>query len=591
MRHRSIDERVVRSFRDPRPVLILGGVATVIIAVFAMTTTHGRETIGAPVRSALPAPGSAATTTQADTADASPTTVRTRRFRSRIHGYAAAYPGEWLVEPATTTWTPVESDVMQPAGIDHFQPRPNARGIMAASTPLPEGMSIDEWIAQTLPSRQRGDDVRACSRPGGGGTTMGLPPERWVKRPLGRREARERDSCFTIDVVVQVGGRAYLFTGTSERAARTPTELRRPFDEFLASITFDEVAAVAPTPPPTHVPDATPVAFTERWTSPRYGYTARIPDGWTVAPATATAKLDRSMPFPGRFALESMDIISEGLSKRLWVVSMPIAETADLDAWVAVHFPRRQLGETNQCGGRATPVPEAWVPVIFAGRPGRERDICGRIDVVFVGGSRAYVISGRSPTAFSTPLVDRAMLDAFVASIDVHPEAATAEPSVAPYVPRTTYNSTLYGYALDAPWALDVVPGTTAWKPGESWSKRGVADRFERRGGFSIVSTTLPRGVTLDDWIAANVPAPTQTDDACRFGFAMVGVPTGLWQEADIGGHPGRIRDGCEVDAVVAIGQRVYLLSARTLRPDYRISNLKEIARYIDFRPKSATAP
>ena len=218
---------------------------------------------------------------------------------------------------------------------------------MAASTPLPDGMSMDEWIETTLPSRQRGDDVRACSRPGGGGTIHGPAARAMGQAPCWTDERLvERDSCFTIDVVVQVGGRVYLFTGASERAAQTPTELRRQFDAFLASITFDRGDVAAPTPTPTPSLAPTPVKFTEAWTSPRYGYDAKIPTAWTVAPATATAKLDRSMPFPERFALETMDVyLRKGSIKRLWVVSMPIAETADLDAWVAVHFPGGNSGD------------------------------------------------------------------------------------------------------------------------------------------------------------------------------------------------------------------------------------------------------
>ena len=146
--------------------------------------------------------------------------------------------------------------------------------------------------------------------------------------------------------------------------------------------------------------------------------------------------------------------------------------------------------------------------------------------------------------------------------------------------------------SIDVPWTLDVMARKDGLEPRASPGPSVASPTASSAGvGSASYRRRLPRGTSLDDWVAANVPAPTQSGNACRFGFAIVGVPTGSWQEVDIGGHPGRIRDGCEVDAVVVIGRRVYVMSARSLRPETRISNLKQILGHIEFRPEEATAP
>ena len=234
------------------------------------------------------------------------------------------------------------------------------------------------------------------------------------------------------------------------------------------------------------------------------------------------------MPFPERFAPETMDIYSEGLIKRLWVVSMPIAETADLDAWVAVHFPRRARGETAR---------DAEARRHRRPRPGsRSPSVIDR-----AANETSAAVSTLSSSAGHAPTSSR----------DVRRRRSARPSSIARCSmrswPRST--STRKPRPRSRQWRhmcrerptprrcmatrsmrhgrWTSCPGQTAWTPGESWSKRGVADRFDRRGGFSIVSTTLPRGVTLDDWIAANVPAPTQAGNRVGSGSRSSAIPTG----------------------------------------------------------------
>ena len=333
-----------------------------------------------------------------------------------------------------------------------------------------------------------------------------------------------------------------------------------------------------------------PIPRLATYRSSRYGYEAQVPDGWTVNPATATAKLDRLRPFPPRSDPETMDVYADGPTQRLWVASAPFAKTADLDAWVAVHLPPRQPRPLRPCRATSGRSRDAWAPIELAVRVARERHDCGDTDVVMVAGSRVYVLAARSAGAHRAPARDREVVAAFLASMAFHPEVATAEPSWPLYEPRTSYASTLYGYAIDAPWDWDVSPGSAAEATDASGAK-GIPDRFAGPSDFTIFSTKLPKGVSLADWVEANDLESPRSGGTCRLGWAIVQVPTGAWQQADFDGRPGLVRDGCVIHAVIKVGRRVYVVSYRSSRPDFRVAGLRKVIDRITFRPEGATAP
>ncbi len=159
---------------------------------------------------------------------------------STHHGYRAPVPWRWERRMATRPLA--ELRVVQGTGSDVRFDRLADDGthlIWVASTPVGAGVTAAD-VARSLPRRQAGaaDDLAGLSCTLAGETVTGLAPEAWIPTSIGDVPAMERDSCFFIDVVAVVGGRAYLISGRSPVATSTFAGGRLYLDEFLGSFEF-----------------------------------------------------------------------------------------------------------------------------------------------------------------------------------------------------------------------------------------------------------------------------------------------------------------------------------------------------------------
>ncbi len=161
-------------------------------------------------------------------------------FTSARHGYRASVP--WRSERRMAVRPLEDIRVVTGDGTDgRFDGIADDGSdlVWVASVPVGAGVTAAD-VARTLPRRQSGspDGPRGLACTGPSETVGGLPPESWVPTSIGDVPAMERDSCFFIDVVAVVGGRAYLISGRSQVPASTRAAGRTYLDAFLASLEF-----------------------------------------------------------------------------------------------------------------------------------------------------------------------------------------------------------------------------------------------------------------------------------------------------------------------------------------------------------------
>jgi hypothetical protein len=147
-------------------------------------------------------------------------------FVSPTYGYSFKYHDRGGLQTATEIW-----DAGNQAPIEIFGWDPRFDGVEtglaayfeAASTPIPDGVSIDEWVDTSITPRSAG----------GCGTPRSEQEEIVVDGQPGRKA-----ECDHSEATVVVGGRVYLFIG--------PNDDRHWFDGWITTIELTpETAAVS----------------------------------------------------------------------------------------------------------------------------------------------------------------------------------------------------------------------------------------------------------------------------------------------------------------------------------------------------------
>jgi hypothetical protein len=168
-------------------------------------------------------------------------------YSSRRHGYRATVP--WPLERQMAIESLpgamlTDGDAMDPR-VDRIGIRGD-RGLWVASVPIGAVTAAD--VARSVPRRQGGspDGAAGLTCTLEGRFASRLPPESWRSTAIGEVPAMERDSCYFIDVVAVVGGRAYLISARSPDASSTFASARIYLDDFLATLEFLPAEAVDP---------------------------------------------------------------------------------------------------------------------------------------------------------------------------------------------------------------------------------------------------------------------------------------------------------------------------------------------------------
>jgi len=398
------------------PVAFAAGIAFAVVASLVLVGRPTRE-IAAPSTppgpTALPAPSSARS---APAPSAAPTSARaaasappdlsivsslTKRYASPTYGFSIATRPNWVSTPATLPWTGPDNSTPV---VDEIDFTGTASGMTAGSQELDPGETLDQWLAPF-----------AANTGGMSPSCLGGDPATWPPVQVGDAVGRWQQMCNAAEVVVESGGRAYVFTWWSGSYDKSQQLSADDYKAVLTTVRFDPGAA-------TPLPSAPPL--TQSFTSPRNGFSIRYPAGWTATPATESwapgtaldwgqPQLDALQSKTERFVV-STQRLNPGDSANDWLLRMCRLYEA---GWV-------------QCD---TALP-TW-PVITVGAA------TGRIFQNGVGGGAMPVDGGRVFDAFMVigdrgyevtldGLVDRATFDAMLESMTLDPASAVdASPS------------------------------------------------------------------------------------------------------------------------------------------------------------------
>ena len=355
--------RAPRRFPKMTSSMRLGAAALVGVLVVAgafLFTRPGQPVVGAP--SAIPS----AIPTASPIASASASGL-VETFTSPRYGYAIHYPSGWTATPATKQWL---------AGMDTLWGDPTLDTIgtsdarlAIASQPLAgtlyfdrqlrQGQTADDWLLARCGAT--GSTAAAC----GPRILIGGQPG-WLDEdgaPASGGTVATGGVMYDAAVVYKDRGYEFTLDGKVDRAL---------FDALLASVMFDADSAI----------DLPPL--TKTFTSPTYGYTIGIGEGFRTTAAT-------SKWTPDAYTGETpQDVI--GTTKDDWfvtVASTAIPAGTTFDEWLVIHFPPIAAG--GELCARSDP--STWPPFQIGNQVGRLITHCHGIDAIVGVGERAYIFT------------------------------------------------------------------------------------------------------------------------------------------------------------------------------------------------------
>ena len=227
----------------------------------------------------------------------------------------------------------------------------------------------------------------------------GVPRSQQAEITIDGQSGRISECPNRIEATVVAGGRLYLFTLSHDRS-----DARAVFDAFAATIDLTPETAV-------DFP-----AMTTTFVSPTNGFSFGFIRG--LIPATGLWD-----PVNDNQADDGFDVVETGLGAYFMAASTPIPDGVSIDAWVDEYVsPGGWLQQPGRCGGPRNQQAE----ITIDGQSGRISECTNRIEGTVVAGGRLYLF-----TLLHSRDDARAFFDAWIATIDLRPEAA-AVPSISP---------------------------------------------------------------------------------------------------------------------------------------------------------------
>ena len=154
----------------------------------------------------------------------------TQTFVSTNNGFSIGYPDDARIEPATVLGGGFSVEDDGETGFDLVLSDTVGSALRGASTPVPDGVSIDEWF----------DRLGVGYQPGGCGAPRSEQPEVTIDGQPGRIW----EECpGQVEATVVAGGRLYLFTLYLEAS-----DVRAVFDAYASTIDLRPEEAASPAP-------------------------------------------------------------------------------------------------------------------------------------------------------------------------------------------------------------------------------------------------------------------------------------------------------------------------------------------------------
>jgi hypothetical protein len=227
--HTTRQRRALWPARRATPVNIFARVAIAAVLVVAVGLLAGNVVRRQPDGSNIGDPSPASQAQVIGIPD-----LKTTTFVSPTNGFSFKYLDRGGLKPATGLWDPV-NDNQADAGFDVVETGLSAY-FMAASTPIPDGVSIDAWVDQYV------SPGGWLQRPG----RCGPPRSQQEEIIIDGRSGRISECEARIEATVVTGGRLYLFTLLHSR----PRDARELFDAWVATIDLTPETAASPSSAP-----------------------------------------------------------------------------------------------------------------------------------------------------------------------------------------------------------------------------------------------------------------------------------------------------------------------------------------------------
>lgn len=301
--------------------------------------------------------------------------------------------------------------------------------------------------------------------------------------------------------------------------------------------------------------------LTTTFVSPRNGFSIRLPDGAAVTPAVQLWGL-------GEQADDGFDVVETGL--RATFKGASIGSEFGGEGSIDQRVDEYLSSEGVLPGGCDVPRREQ-AAITIDGRSGRIAECPNRIEATVVVGARLYLFTLEHDRRDA-----RAVFDAFVATIDLAPETAVAFPAM-----TMSFVSPTYGYSFA--YFRGIRAATEVWDPGnQPLDDRDFDPRFDANetgwgAYFEGASTTVPDGVSIDDWVDEYVTP---------LAAGGCGVPRSQQAEITIDGLPARMAQCEHSEATVVAGGRLYLFTG----PHDTREWFEAWLGTIDLRPEDAVA-
>jgi hypothetical protein len=151
----------------------------------------------------------------------------TETFVSTVNGFSIGYPDDATVDPTTVSWNvDVEQDNEQ---FDFILAE--AYSLRGASTEIPDGVSIDDWVDREIVGYQPG--------------SCGNPRSEQLEITIDGQAGRVWEGCpGEVEATIVADGRLYLFTLFGDGASRAA------FDTYAATIDLRPEEAAVPSASP-----------------------------------------------------------------------------------------------------------------------------------------------------------------------------------------------------------------------------------------------------------------------------------------------------------------------------------------------------
>jgi hypothetical protein len=278
------------------------------------------------------------------------------------------------------------------------------------------------------------------------------------------------------------------------------------------------------------------LTLTETFVSPTYGYTVKIPAGWSTKPATRPWSTGEVNTWNSGFN----DELSLVGGMRFSGASQNLAEGQTADQWLTAY-----AGDSSR---------SSWLPTSIGGQTGyvTANGVAASGGTIAPGGVMFDAVVIDNDRAYNFNMdgkLDRATFDAIVATIVLDPASVGALPPL-----DKTFASRWYGYSISRSGDWTVTPAAAHWKGVDN--SPPATDEMTITGTDSIVSVASQslEGKTLDAFLGpfhaftiANVPTGCDGGDPATWPATPIGPETGRWYQL------------CNAsEAVVEVGGRVY---------------------------------